>query len=44
MRGRQTMTKFEMMMIIYGALHLLFELALVGSLNKFLDDVKEARK
>ena len=39
-----TMTKFETMMVIYGALHLLFELALVGSLNKFLDDVKEARK
>ena len=38
------MTKFEMMMIIYGALHLLFELALVGSLNKFLDDVKELKK
>lgn len=38
------MTKFETIMIIYGALHLLFELALVGSLNKFLDDVKEARK
>ena len=38
------MTKFEMMMVIYGALHLFFELALVGSLNKFLDDVKEARK
>lgn len=38
------MTKFETIMIIYGALHLFFELALVGSLNKFLDDVKELKK
>lgn len=38
------MTKFEMMFVIYGALHLLFELALIGSLNKFLDDVKELKK
>lgn len=28
------MTKFEMMFVIYGALHLFFELAIFGALSK----------
>lgn len=31
------MTKFEMMMTIFFSIHLFFELAMIGCLNRFLE-------
>lgn len=33
------MTKFEMMFVIYGALHLFFELAIFGAITKISEAI-----